>query len=613
MNGLVEGEIDDPPPFLVHNLELQRKVEAMEEKLRRRDILVAEGEIAKFYSEKLPGIHDVRTLRKLLKDVRDRGGDDSFLRLSEDALLNYRPDAAAVAGFPDSVEVAGRPFRAVYKFAPGEEDDGVTLTVPTELLSAIPVGRLEWGVAGQYQDKIAALIKGLPKRYRKLLVPVGEKAEEIVREMPQVPEEVPLFKAVAEFVKRRYGVDIPAREWALADVPKHLRMRVAVVDPVTGRVIDAGRDVELLRKKLGAADEAPSKIESPAWQEARRDWEKSGLTDWTFGDLPEKIAVGTSLTAYPALAVEEKRVSDLPFTQNRVKGRSDTLLPPLDSVAVRLFPTRAEAEASHKNGVRWLLMRKFGKDLAFVRRYHKIPADFEKAALYFGGREAVERAIEEALARDVFERNIRTGAEYKAYEAEVGRTLFEKGHALTQTVIKIVELHAKLRTELAAGGSAGRGGGPGAKSLSLYELSKLKERVKPEYLDAITADLESLVPKDFLAVFPLARLVRIPRYLEGLKIRLERARIAPDKDKLKAAQIEPYAFELMRLEGLIKKQGHGIASPISAEKRAAVDELHWMVEEFKLALFAPEIKTAFPISAVRLARKIAEIDALAHS
>ena len=84
-------------------------------------------------------------------------------------------------------------------------------------------------------------------------------------------------------------------------MPKHLRMRVAVVDPATGRVIDAGRDVELLRKKLGAADEAPSKVESPAWQEARRAWEKVGLTDWTFGDLPEKIAVGTSLTAYPAL------------------------------------------------------------------------------------------------------------------------------------------------------------------------------------------------------------------------------------------------------------------------------------------------------------------------
>ncbi len=648
MTGLVEGEIDDPPPFLEHNLALQHKVEAMEEKLRRRDILVAEGEIAKFYSEKLPGIHDVRTLRKLLKDVRDRGGDDLFLRLTEEALLNYRPEDGAVAGFPDSVEVAGRPFRAVYKFAPGEDDDGVTLTVPPALLSAIPAGRLEWGVDGQYQDKIAALIKGLPKRYRKLLVPVGEKAGTIAREMPRAPEEVPLFKAVADFVKRRFGVDIPAREWAVADVPKHLSLRVAVVDPATGRVIDAGRDVELLRKKLGAADEAPSKVESPAWQEARRAWEKSGLTDWTFGDLPEKIAVGTSLTAYPALKIGDT-IPIPQFPTAKPSGQISAIPDrSRETVSILLYPTRPEAESAHRQGVRWLLMRKFAKELAFVRRYHKIPAELDKAALYFGGREAVEKAIEEALAREVFERNIRTEAEYRAYETEVGRTLFDKGHVLTQTVLKIVELNAKLRAELAKGsggagsekgagsvkGGSAAGGGRGARSLSLYELSQLKEKVRPEYLDAITADLDRLVPKSFLEKYPIARLIRIPRYLEGLQIRLERARIAPDKDKAKAAQIEPYTFELTRLEALLKSgkqyrppnsgpglppaatpenRGIGIMSPISSvspERRAAVDELRWMIEEFKLALFAPEIKTAFPISAVRLARKIAEIEAM---
>jgi len=121
------------------------------------------------------------------------------------------------------------------------------------------------------------------------------------------------------------------------------------------------------------------------------------------------------------------------------------------------------------------------------------------------------------------------------------------------------------------------------------------------------------VPKDFLAVYDIARLVRIPRYLEGLALRLERARIGPEKDKAKAAQLEPYAFELARLEGGLKKQGQSITSPIYVppEKAAAVEELRWMIEEFKLSLFAPEIKTAFPISAVRLARKIAEIDAIA--
>ncbi len=608
MNGLVEGEIDDPPPFLEHNLALQRRIEETEEKLRRRDILVAEGEIAKFYSERLPGIRDIRSLRQLLKDVRDRGGDDSFLRLDEDRLTNYRPGEDDVAGFPDSVEVAGRPFRAVYKFAPGEDDDGVTLTVPPALLAAIPPARLEWGVAGQYKDKIAALIKGLPKRHRKLLVPVGEKAETIAREMPRAPEETPLFKAVSEFVRRKFGVDIPAREWELADVPRHLRMRVAVVDPATGKVIDAGRDVELLRKKIGAADEAPSKVESPAWQEARRAWERDGVADWDFGDLPESIAVGTSLTAYPALKMGDMiPISHLSETADARR-----------SICIRLFPTRAEAVASHKQGVRALLLRRFAKDLAFVRRYHKIPAEHDRAALFFGGREALERGIEAVLARDVLERNIRTQAEFKAWEAEAGRTLFDRGHALTQAVIRVVALNAKVRAALGAG-SGGSGGGGGAanagakaKKLGLYELSKLKERVRPEYLDAVAADLDRLVPEDFPAVYDVARLVRLPSYLEGLLIRLERARLAPDKDKAKAAQVEPYAFELARLEssgkvGNAKKEGQGIMSPI---KMTAIEELRWMIEEFKLSLFAPEIKTAFPISAVRLARKIAEIDAL---
>jgi ATP-dependent helicase HrpA len=641
MNGLVEGEVDDAPPFLAHNLVLQRKVEAMEEKLRRRDILVAEAEIAKFYSARLPGIHDIRSLRKLLKD---RGGDDGFLRLDEDALLNFRPGDDAVAAFPDSVEVAGRPFRAVYKFAPGEEDDGVTITVPPELLSAIPAERLEWGVPGQYRDKIAALIKGLPKRYRKLLVPVGEKAETVAREMPQAPEEVPLFKAVAEFVKRRLGADIPPREWALADVPRYLRMRVAVTDPATGRVIDAGRDVELLRKKIGAADQAPSKVESPAWREAVRAWEKTGLAAWTFGDLPERVPVGTSLTAYPALVVEgaSEGFDQLPSEISQKRGYeplrrasdgrslesapSRRFGPILDqeTVGIQLFATRAEAAAEHTAGVRWLLLRKFGKELAFVRRYHKIPAEFDRAALYFGGREAVEKSIEEALARDVFERDIRTQAEFAAYEAEVGRTLFEKGHALTQTTLKVLSLNASLRAELGMGSNlpfAVKG-----------RFDPILKRVTPEYLDAINADLDRLVPKNFLQIYSVARLVRIPRYIEGLKIRLERGRIGPEKDRAKAAQVEPYVFELARLDTAHKsgtqypiqnsrpgpaaaslKKGQGIASPSAntiSEKRLAVEELRWMIEEFKLALFAPEIKAAFPISAVRLARKIREIDAL---
>jgi len=669
VSGLVEGGIDDPPPFLRHNLALQSKVEAMEEKLRRRDIMVPEAEIAKLYTARLPGIYDIRSLLKLIKDRR---GDD-FLRFTEDDLILRRPDAGTVAAFPDSVEVAGRPFKAFYKFAPGEDDDGVTLRVPATLLNAVPPDRLEWGVPGHYEAKIAALIKGLPKRYRKLLVPVGEKAATIAREMPRAPEETPLFRAVAEFVKRRFGADIPAREWALAEVPKYLRMRVAVTDPATGRIIDTGRDVDLLRQKIGAADQAPSKVESPAWQEAQRKWEKTGVTAWTFGDLPEKIAVGTSLTAYPALVVEpvaaETEAADkdgVKSTQCQKKSMNEDLTPSLPlssppfsssrSVGIRLFPARAEAAASHNLGVRWLLMQKFAKDLAFVRRYHKIPAEYERAALAFGGRDGVERAIEAALACEAFERNIRTEAEYKAYEAEVGRTLFEKGHALTQTVIRILDLCQVLRSELGKGSLSRRGqifilplsGKNGAQKKwqnedltpSYSSHGRVKEPVVPAFLEQITEDLDKLLPKDFLEIYPIDRIVRIPRQLEAMKIRLDRARIDPEKDKSKAAQVEPFEFALERLEeemdtaGFVAirkvKMGGDQAQPpsekvekskpdsflknirgtVPPEKRQAVDELRRMVEEFKVSLFAPEIKTAFPISAVRLARKIKEIEAM---
>ena len=686
MSALVEGEVDDPPPFLPHNLGLQRQVEAMEEKLRRRDIMASEAEIAKLYSARLPGISDIRSLRKLIKDR----GSDGFLRFTEDDLILKRPDADTVSAFPDTVEVAGRPFKAVYKFAPGEDDDGVTLKVPASILCAIPDGRLEWGVPGQYKDKIAALIKGLPKRYRKLLVPVGEKAGTIAAEMPQAPEEVPLSKAVAEFVRRRFGADIPAREWALAEVPKYLRMRLAVTDPATGRVIDTGRDVELLRKKIGAADEAPSKVESPAWQEARRKWEKTGLTSWTFGDVPAKIAVGTSLTAYPALAVEDaeaaagdKEVADKEGVRStffQKKWKKVDLTPSsipapsnkaekaeAQSVGIRLFPTKAEAEASHRLGVRWLLMQKFAKDLAFVRRYHKIPAEYERAAAAFGGRDAVERAIEGTLAREVFERDIRTEADYKAYEAEVGRTLFEKGHALTQTTLKILELNQALRTELGSGGLATQRGASRRGQISIWPLSgknepqkngdkegvrstffqekwkkvdltpsylsrgRAKEPTVPAYFEQITHDLDELLSANFLHVYPVDRIIRIPRLLEAMKIRLGRARIDPEKDKAKAAQVESFEFALSQFEtetpGAGAKLGTqyqfpnyggeprtgkseiSIVSPI-LEKRRAVAELRRMIEEFKISLFAPEVKTAFPISAVRLARKIKEIEAI---
>ncbi len=603
-SALVEGDVDRPPAFLKHNLEVQKKVEAMEEKLRRRDIMVPEDAVAARYSERLPGVCDIRTLEKL---VREHG--DAFLRLTEADLVATPPDREALEGFPDRVEIGGCEFRAEYRFAPTKEEDGVTLRVPLGLVAAIPKERLTWGVPGQLRARVESLIRNLPKNYRKLLVPAPGAAALIAAEMEgrQETDEGSLHDAVADFVRMRFRAEIPAAVWAAADVPNYLRARVAVTD-ASGKVVAAGRDIEILKSKLGAADAAPEKTSSPAWRRAREKWEREGLVAWDFGQLPECIPVASGLNAYPALA------------------------PGTRGAELRLFPTREEAAAVHRTGVAALLKATHGKDLEFAGRYHRLPPESEKAALFFGGRSAVEKAIEAKLAEDVFNRDIRTPEEFKAYQMKVGRALMERGHALTRATLAVLDAYAKLTRELGPAGAASSGPGaggeaaseapalrPGRKGRALPwdALGVAAERVKASspgrvqapYLEAIRADLESLAPRDFLAIHPLDKLVRLPDYLAALRLRLERARLSPDKDRAKAERLEPYARALERLKAAAAAEPP--SNPAARrESAAALEDLRWLIEEFKISLFAPEVKTAHPVSSVRLAARIKEIEAV---
>jgi ATP-dependent helicase HrpA len=307
---------------------------------------------------------------------------------------------------------------------------------------------------------------------------------------------------------------------------------------------------------------------------------------------------------------------------------------PSADLSIRLFPTRAEAEASHRRAVRLLLQWKFAKDLAFFLRNHRIPAEYDAASRPFGGRESLERSLASALSRAVFERDIRTEAEFNALSSEAPRRLFERGQALRDAALRAVKLAHSLRGELGQTGT-GTKGDRHQKYLSpvsdtprahdLGALSRLKKAaVSPAYLDEVREDLERLLPPNFLDVYPYERVLQLPRYLEALKVRLERARIDPEKDRAKSEQVQPFALELARLERESARQNGGQetgdrhlrclspVSPVSCPQFLAVllDELRWMIEEFKVSLFAPEIKTAFPISAVRLARKVKQIGEL---
>jgi ATP-dependent helicase HrpA len=546
---LVAGSVNEHFDFLKHNLDLRRRLSAMEEKLRRRDILIGEAAIAEFYSRRLPGIYDIRGLKNR---IRKRGSEE-FLKMRERDLLRSLPNNQELEGFPDAMNFAGMQFRASYRFAPGEDEDGVTLKIPARLISAVPAEPLDWGVPGFFKEKITALIKGLPKRYRKLLVPVSDTADIIIKEMAAADADISLFSTLSQFVKRRFRAEIPESEWARVDIPKHLKVRVALTDP-QGKELAAGRDLEAL-KRLRKEASATAAQDPEVWKQAKEKFERTGITTWDFGDLPELVSIGPSVVACPGLEPAEK------------------------SVNLRLFRTAEEALACHKLGVQTLLLLKFSKDLKFMERYLGLPPELQTASLYFGGEVTVRKMLIENLKTEVFQKNLRSQEEFRAYSETVIKDLFEKGHQILEATIKVLAAYQKLRAEL-------------------YAIEKIDPANKA--VGAICAeirlDLDRLVPKNFLEIYRLDRLIHLPRYIEAMELRATRAKNDPKKDRTKAAQVESFSTALLKME-------QSVFPKASPEKKQAFEEFRWMIEEFKVSLFAPELRTAYPVSAQRLIKE----------
>ena len=549
---LVDGNVKEHFDFLQKNLELVRRMETVEEKLRRRDILVDEENLAEFYERRLNGVFDIRGLRDR---IHHRGGED-FLVMSEKDLLQEFPDEKELAQFPDEVRLGERRFRAEYKFAPGEKADGVTIRIPAERIAAVQSDPLDWGVPGLLKEKITELLKGLPKRFRKQLVPVGEKAEVILADMPRTGES--LFAALSKFAKARFRAEIPVAEWAKVDLPPHLRMRIAVTDS-RGQELASGRDLAAL-KKLGKDGEVEP--EAAEWKRTQARWEKAGVDGWAFDALPESLAVGFGAAAYPGLACSSGGFS------------------------VRLFQTREEALESHRRAVEAILLQKFAKDSKYMERHIVLASELQKTALFFGGKPAIEKALLERLRAEVLRCDIRSGVELHAYAERVVRALFEKGQALVQSAEAVLESYQKARAAI-DGIVQGK---PASKTLAALSAGLKNE-------------LEIFAPKDLFASRTLESLSRLPRYLDALAARAARLPIDPEKDRKKAELIEPWM-------AAAEKYAKRMPTRPSPRLAAELSEFRDWVEEYKVAVFAPELKTAVPVSPKRLGILLREIEAI---
>jgi ATP-dependent helicase HrpA len=549
-SALVHGEVKETFPFLKHNLGLVEKIMGLEDKIRRRHLLVDEEVMADFYSSRLPEISDIRTLKRRIHEK----GDDEFLKMSQEDLLSFSPDESVLDRFPDRIYAGDRSYPVVYRFAPGQEEDGMTVAIPSTLASVFPVESLDWMVPGLFKEKITAMVKGLPKHYRRQLVPVSNVVEIIVSEMDRGGQ--PLAARLSDFLHRRFGVDIPAAAWDRIEIPDYLKTRVAVTDH-RGRELISSRDA-LILKDLSAAGDLPEP-NSKIWQEAKVRWEKPGVTTWEFDSIPDRISLNASMVAYPALEPGERCVN------------------------LRLFSNGDEASKAHKEGVKTLLSIVLSKELKFIRRWLGLPPEAGEWAIYFGGVEAFEKTFHESLCHRLLHRDIRDRPAFDGYVEAMRKGLTSDAETLMDHAVKVLRAFHQTR-----------------QTVFTIETANLGNRAVMALMENIREELTALVPGDFLRSYTLERMVHLVRYLRAMEIRAERGAHDPDRDRRKEAEAEAFVAALKRMEATN-------ASVLTSEKKGALEAFRWMVVEFKVSLFAQELKTPFPVSRKRLEQKMEEI------
>ncbi len=565
-SALMEWDVKKPFPFMKHNRKLADDIRDMENRLRKKDILISEEDIYQFYRERLEHIYDTRTLRTCL---RKKG--DNFLRMKKADLFRYSPDEKELALYPDRIELGNKSFDCDYAFELGKHDDGVTIKVPSTLAPSVPSESLDWLVPGLMCEKMTALIKGLPKAYRKKLVPVGDTVDTIMREIGKskletrnskletsnfkLPDSA-LITTLGNFIYDRFGIDIPASAWPSDSLPDHLKMRISVTDP-KGKEIRSGRDRAVLDGNISG------KIDPDAFESAKKEWERTGITSWDFDDLPDVMTLkgkkGGKWTVCPGLEPGDKCVS------------------------LRLFRQRKQAVASHKNGIVTLFGIHFSKDLKFLKKCLSLSGEMKHQAEYFGGAKRFEKRLYESILKDLFCKNIRTKEMFYSHKEAAEAVILTKGKEKLDSVARVMKAYNESRT-------------------ALYDLEKSNSKncMAINFFKSLREELEQLVPETFMDLYDTDRIIHIERYIKTITVRAQRGLMNFEKDRIRSEEVRCHSDSL---RDLLK----GLSPSVSEGKRTAMEEYFWLIEEFKVSLFAQELKTPIPVSPKRLDKKLKDI------
>ncbi|MEB2348144.1 MAG: ATP-dependent RNA helicase HrpA [Comamonadaceae bacterium] len=579
---LVDGEWETRWPFLAANHKTIRKVEDLEHKSRRQDVLVDDELIYAFYDQAIPeGVYSGATFDQWFRQAAKVQPD--LLVLTRDELMRHEAAGITTDRFPKTVKLGGVDCSTSYLHSPGDARDGLTVTVPLFVLNQVSEERAEWLVPGMLKEKIQALLKSLPQRPRSRFVPLPEHAERLARLFIQEERwnQGGLVNVLLKQVRDETSLDVKRADFKLDMLSPHLFMNFRITDE-HGRQLGQGRNLAALKAEWGSkargafqALAALKMVESVALQNSEENQapaldgraqaapEKEVLaalhdgdsrhTAWDFGALPELMELrkgGHTLIGFPALVDHG------------------------DAVGIEVFDEPEVAAALHRLGLRRLVALAIRDALKYLEK--NIP-DLQKMAVAYmplGTQEELRaQIIDVAMDRAFLQEPLPTD------EASFRQRVQEGRGRLTLIASEVARLAGEILQEYAA------------------TQRKVKDtRNAPEAAQDAGQQLQILMPRQFLLQTPWVQLHHYPRYLKAIAVRMDKLRADPARDAARTKELQPLEQRYWRL--LAGRKG---------QEDARMQEYRWMLQELRVSLFAQELRTPYPVSSRRLDKVWAQL------
>ncbi|MGR8933515.1 MAG: ATP-dependent RNA helicase HrpA [Gammaproteobacteria bacterium] len=543
---LVQHEFHTNAAFFRANQQLLEDVGTLQHKGRRVDLVEDEEWLYRFYAQKIPeDVVNGPTFEQWRKKAeRD---NPKLLFLTREDLTREEQTGINERDFPDNFKVGRLTLSLQYRFEPGHEEDGVTAIVPVHQLNQLTPQPFDWLVPGMLKEKLQALIKSLPKNLRKHFVPVPQTVDQCLEIEPDGTGL--LYDWLAGRLRKLTGESIPLNAWNLDLVPEHLKMNYRVVGE-DGQLLDFGRDLKALQQKHRV--DAGRSFDRLAANELNF----TGCVQWAFDDLPETkqfIQDGQTFIGYPAIIDEG------------------------DSVGLKMLDTADKSAVAHRAGLVRLYLLALRKDIKYLEKTVKVPAELDLSYQRLAPHPVIESGAAQpysddllaAVIAEVFVRDgaIRSQAEFDRRLAVHKSELFNAATAAGDKARQILQLYLNVQKKL------------------------IKWPSQDEAVADIAEQLAHLIYRGFLRRTPHNQLAVFPRYLQAIDYRLDKMGGEKAKDAQKMHEVR--RFQVNYWKSVAKRAKSQVVIPEQ-------EPFRWMLEEFRVSLFAQQLKTAYPVSAQRL-------------